>query len=219
MTDHRRPPAAEDRFAAPGGQQDRYAPQSDSSPSTSEFYGYGHNGSRGGVPRPGIPSDRVADTRGGLSNPPNHAPVGQPPASHGTDATSHQGQRPSSAAGGNPPLGLDGYCPVTLITKRAWKKGDVRYGAIHRGRTYLFAGPAEQKLFLDRPDDLSPVLSGNDAVEFVDNDRLVPGERQHGLEYGNRMYLFASEATLQKFSRSPRNYAISVHQTMGQALR
>ncbi|MEX0711052.1 MAG: thioredoxin family protein, partial [Pirellulales bacterium] len=39
---------------------------------------------------------------------------------------------------GNPPLGLDGYCPVTLGEKRVWQIGDVRWGAIHRGRTYLF---------------------------------------------------------------------------------
>ena len=39
---------------------------------------------------------------------------------------------------GNPPLGMDGYCPVHLTESQQWQRGDVRWGAIHRGRTYLF---------------------------------------------------------------------------------
>jgi protein disulfide-isomerase len=125
-----------------------------------------------------------------------------------------QPQTPVTETASNPPLGLDGYCPVTLVTKKRWKKGDARFGAIHRGRTYLFAGRGQQQEFLERPDTLSPVLSGNDPVEFVDNGRVVSGKRQHGLEYGNLIYLFSSEATLQRFAKNPRNYAISVYQAM-----
>jgi YHS domain-containing protein len=114
----------------------------------------------------------------------------------------------------NPPLGLDGHCPVTLKKLNRWEKGDAGHGAIHRGRTYLFAGLKQQQEFLTRPDQFSPVLSGNDAVEFVDKGRLVPGDRQYGLEYANLMYLFVSEESLQKFARSPQRYSISVHQAM-----
>jgi YHS domain-containing protein len=117
---------------------------------------------------------------------------------------------------GTPEIGLEGHCPVTLITKNEWKKGDRNIGAIHRGRTYLFAGPDEQRLFLEQPDAFSPVLSGNDPVEFVDSGRLVPGTRRHGLEYNRQIYLFSSEASLEKFARSPRSYAISVYQAMQQ---
>ncbi len=113
-----------------------------------------------------------------------------------------------------PPLGLDGHCPVTLKQLNRWEKGDAKHGAIHRGRTYLFVGLKQQQMFLARPDWFSPVLSGNDAVEFVDKGQLVPGNRQYGLEYAKLMYLFASEESLQKFARSPQPYAISVHQTM-----
>jgi YHS domain-containing protein len=105
---------------------------------------------------------------------------------------------------------------VTLVTKNEWKKGKPQFGAIHRGRTYLFLGPEQQKLFLENPDMLSPVLSGNDPVEFVDRGRLVQGKRKHGLEYGGQIYLFGSEANLEQFSRSPRPYAIRVFQTMQQ---
>jgi YHS domain-containing protein len=121
--------------------------------------------------------------------------------------------------GENPPLGLDGFCPVTLVKTSQWKQGDVRYGAVHRGRTYLFAGPEERKQFFERPDDWSPVLSGYDPVEYLDNGRMVSGHRAHGLEYGRHMFLFSSEATLEKFASSPRRYAIGVFQAMQQGPR
>jgi len=128
-------------------------------------------------------------------------------------------QPPAAKADGNPPLGLDGYCPVTLIERMQWQKGDVRYGAIHRGRTYLFAGQEEQRRFLAQPDHLSPMLSGNDPVEFVERGFLVPGKREHGLGHGRQIYLFASEQSLRQFADSPGHYVSVVHQAMQQAPR
>jgi YHS domain-containing protein len=129
--------------------------------------------------------------------------------------------RPSGAPSGQlastrepePALGLDGFCPVTL-RKGVWKKGDPEFGAIHRGKIYLFAGAEEQQQFMQRPDDVAPVLSGYDPVEFFDNGRIVEGKRQHGLDYEGHVYLFSSEQTLEKFSRSPRSYVINALQTM-----
>ena len=63
------------------------------------------------------------------------------------------GAMAAPSMGGNvPALGLDGYCPVTLADQKKWQVGDRRYGVIHRGRTYLFAGPVEQQKFLANPD-------------------------------------------------------------------
>ncbi len=106
----------------------------------------------------------------------------------------------------SPPLALDGYCPVTLCLKKRWTIGDVRYGAVHRGRTYLFAGPQEQQEFLANPDRYSPVLKGHDPVLALDEHRLVPGERRYGLFCGGRIYLFSGEQTLQTFARNPQRY-------------
>jgi len=106
----------------------------------------------------------------------------------------------------SPPLALDGYCPVTLCLNKRWAIGDVRYGAVHRGRTYLFAGPQEQQEFLTNPDRYSPVLKGNDPVLALDEHRLVPGERRYGLFCAGRIYLFSSEKTLQTFARNPQRY-------------
>lgn len=141
-------------------------------------------------------------------------PDASPTAPRGMGAAGpDMGQTPTGT-GQNPPLGFDGHCPVTLKTSNKWEKGNPQFGAIHRGRTYLFVGRQQQQQFMARPDEFSPVLSGNDAVEFVDNGRLVPGSRHHGLEYDGLMYLFVSEESLQKFARMPKPYAISVYQAM-----
>ena len=107
----------------------------------------------------------------------------------------------------NPPLCLDGYCPVTLSEKQQWVVGDRRWGAIHRGRTYLFAGPEEQRRFFTDPDRYAPATSGNDVVMATEQGQTVPGMREHGVFFGNRVYLFSGEATLEKFARNPNQYA------------
>ena len=99
-----------------------------------------------------------------------------------------------------PPLGLDGYSPVALVEQGKWQLGDRRFGAIHRGRTYLFLSPDEQQRFLANPDHYSPSTSGDDVVMALDYGQEVPGNRSLGLMYQNRMYLFSSEATLRHLS-------------------
>ena len=116
----------------------------------------------------------------------------------------------------NPPLALDGHCPVHLVSTTKWVRGDVRWGAIHRGRTYLFTTQQCQQSFLANPDFYSPVLSGNDPVAAVDEGRLVPGRREFGLAFPKpeifegQIYLFSSEATRAIFEQNPERYAAAV---------
>ncbi len=117
---------------------------------------------------------------------------------------------------GNPPLAMDGYCPVTLVQNQKWIQADAQWGAIHRGRTYLFAGQAEQQRFLANPDAFSPVVSGFDPVKLKDQGQWIDGKRQHGVFYQNRIYLFADEPALQRFWQSPDFYAAAAQQAMQQ---
>lgn len=149
-------------------------------------------------PRQASPREPIADSA-------NAGPVLQPPS----------GGRPSS----NPPLGLDGYCPVQLSDDMyrnlpKWTLGDRRWGAIHRGRTYLFAGPEQQRRFLANPDRYAPMLSGNDVVMAVELGETVPGRREHGVLFSSNVYLFSSEASLEKFSKNPHHYARQILQAM-----
>jgi YHS domain-containing protein len=121
---------------------------------------------------------------------------------------------PAVAATGNAslPLALDGYCPVSLVEQQRWQVGDRRYGAIHRGRTYLFAGPEQQRKFLANPDRYSPAISGEDVVMALDHGQEVDGKRALGVEFQNRIYLFSSDASRQAFSQNPKRYAAEVLQ-------
>ncbi|MFM8253218.1 MAG: DUF255 domain-containing protein [Planctomycetota bacterium] len=104
------------------------------------------------------------------------------------------------------PLGLDGFCPVTLLQQKNWKKGDSQWGAIHRERVYWFTGPAEQQQFLANPDAYSPALAGFDIVRFVELRQRVDGRRQHGVWHRGQMFLFADEATLNQFTADAASY-------------
>ena len=121
---------------------------------------------------------------------------------------------PPNPSSGRTPLGLEGYCPVTLRREQRWAPGDKRFGIIHRGCLYLFAGPQQQQQFWENPDSFSPVLSGSDPVLALDNGATVAGQREYGVEYNGQVYLFSSESTLQHFSRNPERYAGGVRQAM-----
>jgi thiol-disulfide isomerase/thioredoxin/YHS domain-containing protein len=128
--------------------------------------------------------------------------------------------QPSLAASAPAPFGLDGFCPVTLVERsqtapedpHCWTHGNPQWGAVHRGITYLFTGSEEQKRFLQQPDRYAPALSGNDAVMAFDRGQLLRGRRENGVFFENRIYLFASAETLQRFQQDPRRYADEVRQ-------
>jgi protein disulfide-isomerase len=115
---------------------------------------------------------------------------------------------------GSPALAFDGFCPVTLKTLNRWTEGDRQFGAVHRGRTYLFAGAEQRDQFLANPDGFSPVFAGLDPVLLIDKQQSVEGTRALGYRYGESFYLFSSEETKQKFAARPHEYAAGVRQAM-----
>lgn len=111
---------------------------------------------------------------------------------------------------GSMPLGLEGFCPVTLADRGAWVEGRAQWGARHRGRTYLFAGPDEQKAFLADPDRYSPALSGDDPVLAFETGKSTPGQRRFGVTYQQRVYLFATPETRSTFAANPDRYTARI---------
>ena len=134
---------------------------------------------------------------------------GLPVMAAGASNPPSQQQQPAvnPSPAGNPPIGLDGFCPVRLNERSVWTPGDRRWGAIHRGQTYLFVGPDEQRRFLSEPDRYSPVSSGLDVVVALEQGRSIAGNRSHGVFFGGKVYLFADEVSLDKFSKNPKYYA------------
>jgi YHS domain-containing protein len=107
---------------------------------------------------------------------------------------------------GSMPLGLEGYCPVTLAEKGQWTEGRAQWGARHRGRTYLFASEEQQRAFLADPDRYAPALSGDDPVLACDKRTSAPGQRRYGVTYQSRMYLFSTPETRSQFAANPNRY-------------
>jgi protein disulfide-isomerase len=112
---------------------------------------------------------------------------------------------------GPPTLALDGYCCVQLVDSEKWVKGDPKFGAVHRGRTYLFSSSEAQRKFLADFNKYAPALSGLDCVKYVEQGALVEGKRAHGVFLSGQIFLFADEAALQKFWNSPERYLPIVH--------
>lgn len=141
-------------------------------------------------------SNRPVPEASGAGGPPGAAgaPSGAPPAMDG--------------------FCMDGFCPVTLQEQERWVKGDPRWGAVHRGCTYLFLSQQHQQRFLSDPDRYSPVLSGLDPARYVDRGELVPGLRAHGMWFRGKTYLFADEQSLDRFSQAPEFYAQRTHEIM-----
>ncbi|MEZ6072833.1 MAG: thioredoxin family protein [Pirellulales bacterium] len=161
------------------------------------------------VPMTGVPMSDTTSPQVAVTNPSPVATYAPMP-----NGTAGPPAPPVAApAGENPPLGLDGYCPVSLVEKSEWTPGRPEYGLRHRGRTYLFAGADEWQRFNNDPDKYAPLAAGLDPVLMVDEQLRVDGRRRHGVTYRGQVLLFASEETLDRFSHNPERYASLVRPT------
>lgn len=153
----------------------------------------------------------AAGVGGPIASPP--LPPGEGVSKAGPTLLPGEGQEEGSpnrqprANAAEPTLCLDGYCPVQLVENDRWQKGNKDWGAVHRGKVYLFVGQEEQRRFMADPDRYAPVSSGNDVVLAVDVGHAVAGFREYGAKYDGHVYLFASEGTLKKFESNPPYYA------------
>jgi len=146
-----------------------------------------------------------------------------PPQDLAASPTPATGDTPDTY--GSMPVGLEGYCPVTLAERGSWVEGRAQWGARHRGRTYLFASAEQQRAFLADPDRYAPALSGDDPVLAFDAGKSTPGQRRYGVTYQARTYLFATTETRDAFAANPQRYtagamvAESRPQTAGPVVR
>lgn len=146
---------------------------------------------------PAMPDPRT------LTGPAPSGPVAPPAAPPAAPATPTTPAAPAATSN----WGLDGYCPVCLVDQRKWVAGNRQLGIEHRGKVYLFERAEERDRFWSNPDLYTPVLSGNDAVIALERGQSVPGRREFGVFLGNRIYLFAEKASLEKFTKNPHQYA------------
>jgi len=170
--------------------------------STDNLQGYLGNGSK-----PVLPSAQVNS-----ANAINSA-ANSPTATNTAAANPNPGTQQQSSAAVQ--IGLQGHCPVTISEQHKWTKGDPQFGAMHRGKTYLFASAAEQQKFLANPDKYTPVIGGNDPVVMYHEGRYIAGTPALGAMYKKRMYLFSTPAAKAEFESNPNKYeqAVSMAET------
>lgn len=122
------------------------------------------------------------------------------------------------------PLGLEGYCPVTLLAAKKWVKGDREIGCYHRGVLYLFADQAAADRFLSAPDQWSPLLGGFDPIIMEQEKRLQPGKRRFGVfcettPGQSAIVLFTNEANRDRFKQDSDRYLALVQEITAKADR
>ena len=117
------------------------------------------------------------------------------------------------------PLLLDGYCPVALVERREWVKGDVRYGVRHRGCLYLFESKASMDLFFVKPDYYALASEGMDVVTLTDSGEHKPGLREFGIRYDNMNFVFSTAENRETFRKNPENYVDEIRQNILETAR
>ncbi|MBP3694912.1 MAG: thioredoxin family protein [Thermoguttaceae bacterium] len=98
---------------------------------------------------------------------------------------------------------LDGYCPVALVERNIWVRGNSKFTLQHEGKTYFFQTEEELQKFQNDPEYYALVFSGLDIVLFANEKKAVPGSRKFGLRYQDRNYVFHSEENRNEFKKYP----------------
>jgi YHS domain-containing protein len=107
-------------------------------------------------------------------------------------------------------IALDGHCPVTLSTEMRWAPGHVAWNAVYDGQLYLFASQRHLEVFLINPAAYGPAMAGIDPIELAERGRVLRGNRLYGVNHGGRVYLFANEQNLARFTQTPDHFLAAV---------
>lgn len=108
-------------------------------------------------------------------------------------------------------LAMDGYCPVTLRSTRAWKSGSSDITLEHDGLTFYFTAADKRDEFKAHPDRYAPRLLGCDPVVLAENDLAVRGSVKFGAFYEGELFLFETSDSRVKFRKDPSRYSRLQH--------
>jgi len=106
-----------------------------------------------------------------------------------------------------PEPALGGYCPVCLVKMNKVVEGDPSFSSTYDGRTYLFPGAEQKRMFDANPTAFVPALGGACTVCKVEKGKRVPGKPEFHAVHEGRLYLFPGEKQQEMFEREPDKYA------------
>lgn len=106
-----------------------------------------------------------------------------------------------------PTLGLQGFCPVSILAEKQWRPGASDVSLVHDGRAYRFATAAHRDKFRAAPAKYVPVLGGDCVVTHSRTGKRVAGKLAHAAFYGGRLMLFANDDARERFRADSGVYA------------
>lgn len=103
-------------------------------------------------------------------------------------------------------VGLEGFCPVTLINSDRLRKGHPGLAHKFDGVEYRFTSRAARRAFQTNPLRYLPALGGDCVVCYQEAQIRVSGRLEFASLHHGRLYLFPSRQWKQKFDADPQQY-------------
>ena len=107
-------------------------------------------------------------------------------------------------------VGLEGFCPVTLLESEEWVEGKEEWTVMNHGVTYHLANAGQVQKFLANPDAYTPVLDGADPVLFVESGVKDLGNADHCVVFEGKLFMFTNEENLNKFFGNSAAYLMEI---------
>jgi len=154
-------------------------------------------------PNPGLDSRNLA----GNSRPSIPEQQAAQPSRQPTDSQS-QARTPiqTPSTNSSPLVGLDGYCPIHIKTKREWAKGRPEFSTTWQGVVYQFPTESDLRTFQSSPQKYAPRMLGCDPVQLWLTERAVQGSVEFGAFFNGDLFLFVSAESRNQFKVNPNRY-------------
>lgn len=118
-------------------------------------------------------------------------------------------------------IGLEGFCPVSLLGDREWISGREDLSETYRGITYYLSDKEALTKFREDPRKFCPQNLGCDPIVLYKDQQAVTGKIKFGAFFDDQLFLFDTSENRKAFKESPLKYtkiqhAIKVDELAGQ---
>ncbi|MBY0587890.1 thioredoxin family protein [bacterium] len=104
------------------------------------------------------------------------------------------------------PLGLDGYCPVSMFKRSELVRGADDQCCVFKDKRYQFMSVAEREMFIQNPKKFLPSEDGLCVVTWAEDHRRASGSIDFPALFGDYLFLFSSDDARQRFLQDPEKY-------------
>ena len=121
-------------------------------------------------------------------------------------AAANQRRMEQIAASNQTALGMEGYCPVCVLSIKKWAKGSANHQVVYDGVTYFFPDANVKQTFVDNPAKFVPALGGDCTVCYANANKRMPGNIRFASIYRERLFLFPSAKEKAAFEAAPASF-------------